>query len=153
MAKNKIITGFLVALLSSNANSIELPETDTSKLFQRLGVIYEINTMTPFTGTSVEYYEDGQLHLRKEYKDGKKHGLWEEYFANNQLMTTGNFTNGVMDGLWESFYENGNVFERGTLSNGIKQGLFEEFNENGAIKVNECFENGQKIKLINCNDI
>ena len=68
-------------------------------------------------------------------------------------MTTGNFTNGVMDGLWESFYENGNVFERGTLSNGIKEGLFEEFNENGAIKVNECFENGQKIKLINCNDI
>ena len=153
MTKNKITTWFLVSFLSWNAYSIELPETDTSKLFQRLGVIYKINTMTPFTGTSVEYYENGQLHLRKEYKDGKKHGLWEEYFENNQLMTTGYFTNGVMDGLWESFYENGNVFERGTVSNGIKEGLFEEFSENGAIKLKECFEMGKKIELINCNDI
>ena len=39
------------------------------------------------------------------------------------------------------------------FSNGIKEGLFEEFNENGAIKVNECFEMGKKIELINCNDI
>jgi antitoxin component YwqK of YwqJK toxin-antitoxin module len=152
MTRYKMITGFLVTLLSWYSYSIELPETDSSKLFQRLGVVYKINTMTPFTGTSVEYYENGQLHLRKEYKDGKKQGLWEEYFANNQLMTTGSFTNGVMHGLWESFYENGKAFERGNLSNGLKEGLFEEFYENGEIKLEECFEMGKKIDLIICKD-
>ncbi len=150
MTKYKIIIGILVTLLSGYSYSIESAETDSSKLFERLGAVYQINTMTLFTGASVEYYENGQLHLRKEYKDGQKHGLWEEYFTNDQLMTKGTFTNGVMTGLWESFYENGVLFERGNLNNGFKEGLFEEFYANGEIKSEECFDMGKKVDLIIC---
>ena len=150
MTKYKIIMGFLAALLTGHSYSLELSETDSSKLLQRLGIVYKINTMKPFTGISVEYYENGQIHLKKEYKDGQKNGLWEEYFANNQLMTTGSFTNGVMHGVWESFYENGNLFEKGKLSNGVKEGLFQEFYISGEIKLQECFIKGKKTETLNC---
>ena len=49
MTKYKIIIGILVTLLSGYSYSIESAETDSSKLFERLGAVYQINTMTLFT--------------------------------------------------------------------------------------------------------
>jgi antitoxin component YwqK of YwqJK toxin-antitoxin module len=64
------------------------------KLVERQGVIYEVNSQTPFTGSSVDYYENGELQSRENYKDGEKDGLWEWFYKNGQLEERINYKDG-----------------------------------------------------------
>tara|TARA_B100001093_G_C26711360_1_gene963562 strand:+ start:178 stop:477 length:300 start_codon:yes stop_codon:yes gene_type:complete len=67
--------------------SKEVPsEVPSDKLVERQGLKYEINSTTPFSGSTVHYHDNGQLQLRCSYKDGKKDGLWEWYHDNGQLI-------------------------------------------------------------------
>ena len=47
---------FLSVFLVSCSNEVPF-----DKLVERQGITYEINSTTPFTGSSVSYYENGQL--------------------------------------------------------------------------------------------
>ena len=38
---------------------------------------------------------------------GKVDGLWEQYWDNGQLDNKGNYKDGKKDGLWEWYYPNG----------------------------------------------
>jgi antitoxin component YwqK of YwqJK toxin-antitoxin module len=40
---------------------------------------------TPFSGVFEEYFENGQLEVKKTYKEGKINGLYERYHENGQL--------------------------------------------------------------------
>ena len=40
------------------------------------------------------YYENGQLYIRSNNKDGKEDGLYEEYHENGQLKEKGNYKDG-----------------------------------------------------------
>ena len=53
---------------------------------------------TPFTGKSVEYYDDDKTKLNKKmtYQDGKKDGLFESYYENGPSF------NSLI--LWEDFW-------------------------------------------------
>ena len=48
---------------------------------------------TPFTGCSVDYYENGHLKSKENWKDGKLNGLWEIYNYNGQLRSKGRYKN------------------------------------------------------------
>ena len=37
-------------------------------------------------GLVEEFYDNGQLRFKENWKDGKKHGLSEEYHENGQLL-------------------------------------------------------------------
>ena len=79
-------------------------EVPPDRLVQRRGITYEINSQTPFTGSSVSYYENGQLEVRENYKDGKVEGLYEGYYENGQLEERGNLKDGKEEGLFASFF-------------------------------------------------
>ena len=49
------------------------------KLVERGGLVYEVNSQTPFTGSSVSYYDNGRLEEKRNYKDGSLDGLYEYY--------------------------------------------------------------------------
>ena len=53
--------------------------------------------------------ENGQLHLRENYKDGRQEGLEEWFYDNGQLKWKVNYQNGKRDVLWETFDEEGNL--------------------------------------------
>ena len=77
---------------------------------------------TPFTGCSVDYYENGHLKSKENWKDGKRDGLWESYLENGQVETVSNWKDGKEDGLWEYFYQDGTVYKEwtGTYKNDEK---------------------------------
>ena len=47
-------------------------EVSLDQLQDRNGLKYEINSQTPFTGSSVDYYDNGQLRAKQNLKDGKE---------------------------------------------------------------------------------
>ena len=84
-------------------------EIDVRQLVQRDNLVYEINSTTPYTGRVVEYHKNGQLLQIKNYKEGKRHGLFESYYPTGQLSNRMNYNEGKIDGVWESYSWNGEM--------------------------------------------
>ena len=91
-------------------------------------------TMKDYTGNSKYYYENGQLLQKKNYKDGKRHGLWEYYYRHGQLKWQHKYKQGKKYGLDEGYYGNGQVKWRQKYKNGEPNGPREEYHRNGKLK-------------------
>ena len=57
------------------------------------------------------FHDDGQLWIKENYKNGKKHGVQVWYYENGQLWTKENYKNGKHHGLQEYYDENGQLEE------------------------------------------
>ena len=109
-------------------------EIDDSELVERGGISYKVNSDTPFTGRVVRYYPIiYELESRRNFKDGKLHGLSEFFSMHGQLKGRVHFENGVEHGLAEVFHENGQLYHTGRFEKGEQIGLWEEFTEDGRL--------------------
>ena len=124
----KYLTTLLLTLLVLGGCSNEVP---SDQLVERGGLIYEVNSQTPFTGSSVDYRGEGQLWHREKYIDGKLNGLSEEYHSNGQLQFKENYVDGKSNGAREYYYENGQLKTKGNIKDGKFVGLVERYDENG----------------------
>ena len=89
-----------------------LIERNGDQLVEREGIFYEISSQTPFTGTVVEFHDNGQLKEQGFLKDGKLYGPWEFYYKNGQLKQKGSFVGRKPDEQYESYegyYESGQL--------------------------------------------
>ena len=59
-------------------------EVHSDKFVERNGIKYEINSQIPCSGVSADYYENGQLWYKRNYKDGVEHGLSESYYTDGR---------------------------------------------------------------------
>ncbi|SVD13294.1 uncharacterized protein METZ01_LOCUS366148 [marine metagenome] len=152
----KLLTILCLVLLVSCSNEPP-PEVFFYELDERQGIKYEVNSNTPFTGSSVDYYENGLrvengkvqvnytgLRYRYNYKDGKQDGLSEDFHENGQLDRRDNYKDGKQDGLSEDFRENGQLYSRKNYKDGKEEGLTEEFWENGQLQFRINFKNGKE---------
>ena len=112
----KIITTLCLVLLSVHSYSQEIiPEVET---VARNSLMYHQDTNEPVTGIVEEFYENGQLQSRENWKDGKEEGLSEMFWDNGQLWWRRNYIDGKQDGLRESFHRNGNSLGTSMWENG-----------------------------------
>ena len=139
---NKTLIVLSLVLLASCAPN----EVPFGNLVERQGVTYEINSQTPFTGTSVRYHDNGQLEFKRNWKDGKRVGLSEWYHENGQLKSKSNWKDGKRVGLSEWYHENGQLWMKGNA----KDGLVEWYYENGGLKSKVCYKNGEKTDMSYC---
>ena len=100
----KLLPILFVLIITSCSKEVPLEQT-----VERNGITYEVNSEEPFTGTTVSYYENGQLEQRSTLKDGKEDGLQESYYENGQLESTRNFKDGKQDGPYEVYEDNGQL--------------------------------------------
>ena len=117
-------------------------EVPSYKLVERRGIIYEVNSQTPFTGSSVGYYENGELQSRENRKNGESNGLFEHFYDNGQLEIRGNLKNGLHDGLWEYFDENGDLTKTEEYKDGEQDGLWKSFDRDGKLTKTEEWKDG-----------
>ena len=120
-------------------------------------------------GTWLRFYENGNIQIKENYKDGEKNGLqewydengqldekgnfkdgnyqkegiWEFYHENGQLKETGNYQDNKQDGLWEFYRENGNIWERVTYRNDLMHGTHETFYDSGEINWKRNYKDGE----------
>ena len=79
-------------------------------------------------------------------KEEIKDGLVEEFYDNGQLRSRKNYKNGKIDGLFESFHENGQLKERGNIKDLEQDGLWEYFDDGGNLTKTEEYKGGELIK-------
>ena len=117
---------------------------EVSYLHERNGIKYEVNSEEPFSGTHIEYDENGQR--RTTYRNGKPKGLFTTWFKNGhrQKEYEGYLNNRNREGLWTWWYENGQKREEIDYRNSKKEGLSIVWYENGQKEYEGNFIDGKK---------
>ena len=75
--------------------------------------------------------------------------MWKIYFNNNELKLEVNFKNGKRNGLWREYYENGQLYGNGKFINGlmITETCFNKVGEKRYFK--KYYITGEKLLEIN----
>lgn len=94
-------------------------------------------------GLRIVYYENGNKSLERNYSNGINDGASIEYYPSGQIKQEVNFKNGKEEGTLKAFYENGQVQAILTLSNGVQQGDYFEYTPDGKFKAQYYFINGK----------
>ena len=133
----KLLPILFVLIITSCSKEVPLEQT-----VERNGITYEVNSEEPFTGTTVSYYENGQLEQRSTLKDGKEDGLQESYYENGQLEQKSTLKDGKKYGLWEGYYENGQLQYKENYKNGELDGTVFWYEKDGRSTTYE-YKNGE----------
>ena len=93
-------------------------------------------------GEYIEYYKDGQISSRENYKDNKRDGIWTFYYKNGNKFKEEEYKNGILDGKVIGYFKNGLIGKEGFQKNGKKDGEFIYYNEDGSINRKCVLKNG-----------
>lgn len=124
-----LFTFLLICLTSCSGQGI-----DNDQLTNRNGIMYKINSSTPYTGKAFKKYSNGQYKSKRSYTNGRNSGTWIEYFDNGQIQSKTGFAKGNLNGLSERYKRNGQLIERVTYKNGAPDGLEERYYDNGQLQ-------------------
>ena len=154
----------LLLMVGCSKEPINYEET----LNERDGVFYTKETNKPYSGpvfsldekgrnkresiledgkmityNDFEWYENGKLHYKVTYKDGKEDGLQTWWYENGQKELKGTYKDGEEDGLHTYWHENGQKSGETTFKDGIEDGLHTLWHENGQKKLKGTYKDGK----------
>lgn len=97
-----------------------------------------ISYFKPIDGKEVKvqeklFYENGNVKMEGEIKDGKRIGMWKSYYEDGSLWSKGEFVNGERNGYGENYYPNGKMREEGDYKDGKQVGKWKYYNEHGVL--------------------
>ena len=93
--KNKLAAVFLTIFLFGCGGP---KEVDISKKQEKNGIVYVENEKKPFTGKIISKYENGQMKMDSQYKEGKLEGIVREYYKDGQIQNEWNYKDNHLDG-------------------------------------------------------
>ncbi|MEM9325228.1 MAG: toxin-antitoxin system YwqK family antitoxin [Bacteroidota bacterium] len=88
------------------------------------------------------YFESGRKRTEGYYREAIQQGKWRYYFESGQLKATGPLDNGKKTGYWTNYYENGNEKSSGSYFKDLKEGIWNYFFEDGSSKAQAYYEAG-----------
>ncbi|MBL8013613.1 MAG: toxin-antitoxin system YwqK family antitoxin [Candidatus Omnitrophica bacterium] len=99
------------------------------------------------SGTHKEYYEDGRIRSKSEYKDGKLDGYVREYHPNGQLAFVQRIQHGKINGPVKAYYPSGKLQGETMYVNNSEDGPMREYYENGVLKEEALYIRGQLVQV------
>ena len=106
-------------------------------------LINELNRFKKLSG--LNNLVEMQSKLNQYDTKGDKTGYWEEYYDNGKLDSKGNYKDDEEDGYWEYYNENGGLIYKGSYKNGKEDGYWNFFYDNGQLESNALYRNGEMI--------
>ncbi len=113
------------------------------KTVERGGLLYEINSETPFTGIVIGKYQNGQKKFEVGYRDGKEEGKTTCWHMNGQKSYEVEYRSGKEEGKRTGWHENGQKAEEVEFRNGERDGKVIFWYENGQKKAETEFRDGK----------
>ena len=80
--------------------------------------------------------------LTKTYPEG----IVKNYYPNGILKSKIEFKKGLGNGIYETYYENGKLFEKTTMKNGKPDGKYEVYGPDGKLEESVFYKNGEVVK-------
>jgi antitoxin component YwqK of YwqJK toxin-antitoxin module len=85
------------------------------------------------------FYENRQMQMDGDFKDGKRHGLWVSWYMNGNKWSEGTFRYGKSEGKRTVYFENGKVRYEGTYKNDLRVGKWRFYDETGKLLAEQDF--------------
>lgn len=136
----KLILLLLLILVGCSKEPINIDEV----LIERNDGYYTKDTNRPYSGPVFTVWENGQLEMEVNLKNGKPDGLWKSYHKNGQLRQEGTYKNGKQNGLFTGYHQNGRLESVGTIKDGKPDGFVQLYWENGELMTEGTFNDGKK---------
>ena len=95
-----------------------------------------------------DYYENGQLKEKTNYKDGKQEGEHLYYYENGQLESKWNYNDGKKEGEYLYYDDDGQLAIKGHFKDGQEEGEWLFYLENGLLEYTDIYINGELIDTI-----
>lgn len=108
------------------------------------GLLFQPNTMKPFSGTARDFYAKGEKRLEVSIKEGKIDGKVKEWARNGKKVSESNYVAGVQSGMETQWYASGQKKLEINYVNGAPEGVCIEWFKNGAKKSEGYFTNGKE---------
>ncbi len=97
-----------------------------------------------FSGTYVEYYENGVKKLEMNIKNGELDSTTTLYYLNGQVMEIRSYRKGLMDGKWVKYNANGKILSIAEYKNDKKHGTWLIYDEEGNLRYEMHYLEGVK---------
>ena len=97
-------------------------------------------------GILKEWYDNGNLYLEFQMKNGIKNGICKKWFDDGSSMITYNYINGKLNGTQKKWYQNGNQKAEWNYIDDIQHGFSKEWHENGLVKSLKKYFNGKLLE-------
>lgn len=161
-----LITGLIIILFITGCSK----EVDSSQIVMRNGLMYLTNKKKPFTGTITEgyntmevkkgklhgefyeYYNNGELERKSQYKNGLLDGTIEMYFPGNYKMAQFEYKNGKMDGDFITYYQNNSIWYYAKYKENKEVGEHYYNHENGNLRLRIVLKKDRTPELIEVYD-
>lgn len=94
-----------------------------------------------------EYYPDGKIKSKAQYRNGKQDGYVREYYPNGRLAFVQYIDHGKINGPVKAYYPNGKLKGETFYVNNSEDGRMRAYYEDGKIKEEALYVRGQMIQL------
>lgn len=112
--------------------------------FASNGDFYDENgtvTLQSGNGYKLEFFDNGKMSFKGNYRNGNLHGLCSWYFENGNLKQEENYENGVANGLSKIYFVSGNLMQKTVYDKGKTNGSVEYYHPNGKLLGKNKFSN------------
>jgi antitoxin component YwqK of YwqJK toxin-antitoxin module len=109
----------------------EAPSELVSRLSNREGRLYALESAIPFTGWMVDYFPDSTLKSKSWVSNGLLEGVSEGWHTNGVMQIREHFVAGVSEGAVTKWYSDGGKQSEGTANRGKLEGAFVRWHSNG----------------------
>ena len=150
----------VILLLFFSVGCSKIINSDDLILSKTDGLFYEKNNKKPFTGEVtgrvkgqiikgkregewLQYYANGSLESKSNYKDGKEEGEVFWYYQNGRLEISGNYKDGKEEGGFISYDVNGRIVYKYNYKLGKLDGEWLHYYETGELKEKRLYKSGK----------
>lgn len=98
-----------------------------------------------YTGTYIDYYENGTLKSEHAIVNGQSDGITKLYFESGQLNELRTFKAGLKNGSWITYNESGVKTGEANFENNIKSGKWFIWDEQGTLRCDMTYKEGRKV--------
>lgn len=97
-----------------------------------------------YSGTHIEYYDNGNPKMELNVKDGMEHGLVFLYFENGRKQEQRSYNSGKKDGTWIKWNQAGIKLAEANYKDDLKDGKWFIWSDKGVMLYDMQYANGEK---------
>ena len=120
-------------------------EVSTDELIFRENIAYVRGETEPFTGTVINYFENGKKESEVPVVNGKRHGTQINYREDGSKSVEIPYVGGIEHGMDVRYCENGTKWLETPYVDGKMHGTVIRYNVDGSKKEEVVWENGEFI--------